>query len=81
MWPLDHHLLANNAHCKVTKTTALDPGICYGGGGGGGAVLPEGQQCMRSCLLFQRGGGGGGGGGAVRKLNEPIRHSHARILY
>ena len=32
---------------------------------------------------FQRGGGGGGGGGggAVGKLNEPIRHSHARILY
>ena len=25
--------------------------------------------------------GGGGGGGAVGKLNEPIRHSHARILY
>ena len=25
--------------------------------------------------------GGGGGGGVVGKLNEPIHHSHAHILY
>ena len=44
-----------------------------GGGGGGGAVHLQ---------LYQNWGGGGGGeGGAVGKLNEPIRHSHARIFY
>ena len=58
----------------------------------GGAVSTEGRQCMRSCLngegggavrlrLYTKTGGGGGGGRAVGKLNEPIRHSHARILY
>ena len=61
------------------------------GGGGGGAVLPEGRQCMRSCLNWGGGGGGGGRGGSRQvkltidisliSMNEPIRHSHARILY
>ena len=31
---------------------------------------------MRSCF-----NGEGGGGGVVGKLNEPIHHSHAHILY
>ena len=58
------------------RGAAPDPGICYGGGGGGSPLTAGGG-----------GGGGGGrsclrrGGGAVGKLNEPIRHSHARILY
>ena len=31
--------------------------------------------------LYNKTGEGEGEGGAVDKLNEPIRHSHARILY
>ena len=60
MWPLDHHLLANNAHCKVTKTTALDPGICYGGGGGGGGFT-RGAAMYAKLFAVSTGGGGGGG--------------------
>ena len=54
--------------------SAPDLGICYGGGGGGGRFT---RGAAMYAKLFQLVVGGGGSG----KLNEPIRHSHARILY
>ena len=39
------------------------------------------QRVLYEKLFQWRGGGGGGGGGVVGKLNEPIHHSHAHILY
>ena len=63
---LVHGILENGGHA------APDPGICYGGGGGGGGFT---RGAAMYAKLFER------GGGAVGKLNEPIHHSHARILY
>ena len=67
------------------------------GGGGGGGSFTRGAAMYAKLFERGRGGGGGGGGGvqsaygyipklgggggAVDKLNEPIRHSYARILY